>query len=385
MIKKITSVVCAVLICSSVFANSQKELFNRTAKYLETGGIHFQYQNLENLNGQLHFLIKLCENTTLEDPSHQMVIKNLLSVLKTLNFNDLQAVGSSTVKLSPTLYSNKFAITLAPETSGILNFLQHRKNFRFRYGKNLPAETIFAAGIYLDWNNFYQTMEKTFPDKELLKNHSLMAEQMLGVKLQNLAANISGEFFSIVCRGTKAGQMNFAIAIPDNSNLLKQLAVRYFGPTLKQYKDGTMHWSMPVAASDFGSAVNLYFAANQVFIYGGSNDIADILNISGKKAKLSSVNPAIFGFLNNIEGSSFMVCNFNPNIIDKQITSCKFQCGSICRATPDGCLVSAKSNFNIFNVAEYQPLFNLMQTIPQNIRQDIPQSKKQEVYTPMPL
>lgn len=385
MIKKISSVVTAVLICSSVFANSQKELFDRTAKHLDMGGIHFQYQNLENLDEQLHFLIDFCEKTMSNTPSQQMAIKKLLNTLKTLNYKDLQAVGSSTVKLSPTLYSNKFAVTVAPGTAGTLNSLQSRKNFKFRYGRNLPAETILAYGAYWDWNNFYSDLEKSFPDKELFKNYSLMAEQMLGVKLQALAANITGEFFGTLCRGAKPEQMSFAIVIPDSNNLLKQLAVKYLGPTLKQYNDGSLLWTMPVAASDFGSAVNVYFARRQVFIYSGNAKLSELLNTSGSKTKLSAVNPAIFGFLNNIEGSSFMVSNFNPKDFNKQTDSKSYQCGSVCQVTPDGCLVSAKTNFNMHNIIEYKPLLDIITEMIQDTAQEMPQSKKTEEYTPMPL
>ena len=79
MFKKIFSVFITLFLCGSVFADTQKETFNRTIKYLDEGGLHFQYQKLENLDAQLRFLLDICSKANLNDPNQGMLYKKFLA------------------------------------------------------------------------------------------------------------------------------------------------------------------------------------------------------------------------------------------------------------------------------------------------------------------
>ena len=55
----------AVLSAAILYADTQTEIFNRTTKYLDKGGILFQFHNTENLEQQFeNFLLIGARNST---------------------------------------------------------------------------------------------------------------------------------------------------------------------------------------------------------------------------------------------------------------------------------------------------------------------------------
>lgn len=360
MLKKINIVLSVLLLGTAVFAGNQREIFNRTVKHLDEGGLALQYQNLENLEKQLITLLDIGSQSQANDPMRQMMLKNLFTVIKTMNFNDFQAIGSSSKRIAPDLYANKFFLTVKPDAAGALCALPAKKNMRFRYAADLPGNTVFAAGAYLDWNNFLKTLEKNAQSKEEINNFSVMFEQLAGVKMQAVAESLAGEFFGAVYRGNKKNEFHFIAMIPDRKDVFKSLAVRYFGPALKRYSDGSFSWEMPVAASDFGSGITVYFAQKQVVIYNSNAPLSQLLNGKGQLKRLSALQPRLFSFLNNFSGSSFMVLNLNPRDFADDAPARTYSCVSVCKYMPDGYLTEALSNFNLQNISEYAPLFKML-------------------------
>lgn len=383
MLKKIAAVLSMLLFGSVVFAGNQREIFNRTVKHLDMGGLNLQYQNLENLDEQITALLDVCGKAYVHDPMQQMILKNMLAVIRTMNFSDLQAVGSSSKRVASDLYVNKFFLTVNPKASGTLCALPAGKNVRFRYAADLPFNTVFAIGAYLDWNNFFKTFERSFKDKAEINNFSVMFEQLTGVKMQVMAENLAGEFFGAVYKGNKKNELHFIAVIPDRKDVLKTLAVKYFGPALKKYSDGSFSWEIPVAASDFGNGIRVYFVKNQVFIYNSNAPLAQLLNRKGQLRRLSALHPRMFSLLDNINGNSFLVLNFNTGDFAADVTARTYRYVSVCKFMPDGYLVDALSNFNLQNLGEYTPLMEMLPDVHELLGDD--EQDKKKAPAPMPL
>ena len=361
MFKKIFSVFITLFLCGSVFADMQKETFNRTIKYLDEGGLHFQYQKLENLDAQLRFLLDICSKANLNDPNQGMLYKKFLAALSKINFNDFQAVGSSTKRLKENLYANKFFLAVNPETAGANAAVKFNKNVKMQYCGTLPVNTVFAFGVYCDFAETFAIAEKNFKNNQDFKNNVIMFEQMFGIKAKDFAANVSGEFFSAVFNGTKKNEKHFLSVIPDNKGILKKLATRYLGPALIRYKDGSCSWEMPVAATDFGSGVTVYFAEKKVIVYNSNAPLKKLFNNDGSVQKLASAKPEIFGYLPNIEGMSYLVINldvadFCPSAAKRNYSYCSF----VSCKRGDGYLVDGRSNFNLLDVNEYAPIIEML-------------------------
>lgn len=368
--KKITSLLCLFLLLGTAFADTQSAIFNRTVKHLDQGGLHFQFQNMENLDKQFHFLLDFAGKANINDPMQQMVFKNVLSVLNVLNFKDIQAIGSSTVRLQKNLYANKLFVAISPNASGAICALPAQTNVNFQFAANLPANTLLAMGAYLDWNNFVKTFEKVQETREMIQSAAMMFEQSLGLKLQDAAADISGEFFGALYRGKKKDELHFAIAVPDKNELIKNLAVKNLGTMLRRYNDGSFSFEMPTAASSFGSGITIYFSQKRVYIYNSNAPLNELFNTNGKMRKLSAVNPQIFGILNNINGNSYMVCNINPKDFNSKLTSHNYQYASVSKFFTDGCLVDAKSSFNLQDVSEYSPILEMLPELQEMLNDD---------------
>ena len=348
---------CAVLY---LYADTHEEIFDRTTKYLDRGGLTFQYQNLENLNNQVASLLDIFGRNYVNDPIGQKIFKNFQILTESMRFDELQSWGVSTKRLQSNLYANKLFTAVKPQSAGLLCALMGKNNVRFRIGADLPAETIFAAGVYLDWNKFSDILEKSFSDKNEFNNFSVMFEQIAGIRIHDLMRNCTGEFFAGIFRGTKNREFHFAVILPDNQNKLKLLAKRYFGPSLMQNKDGSAIFEMPVAASDFGSGVTVVFAHNQVYIYNSNAPIADLLKCGVNSKKLVDVSPEIFGMLKKIDGNSYAVVNLDIKDIDRNSDSYVYRIGSVCKYTGEGYFVSGISDFNLQDISEYAVFLKLL-------------------------
>ena len=360
MLKKIFSVLTALFVFGSVFADAQKETFNRTVRYLDEGGLHFQYQKLENLEEQLRFMIELYSKAKVNDPALEMFYKNLLAVLSNIDFNDFQAVGSSTKRLKENLYANKFFLAVNPETAGANAAVKFKRNVKMQYCRNIPANTVFAFGLYCDFVETFAIAEKDFRNNQDFKNYISMFEQIFGIKAKDFAANITGEFFCSVFKGTKKNEKHFLAVIPDNKGVLKKIAARYLGPDLIRSKDGSYSLEIPVSATDFGSSVTVYFTGKKVIACNSNAPLKKLFNNDGSVQKLAAAKPEIFGYLPNVEGMSYLVVNLDVADFCPSAGKRKYSyCSVVSCKRGDGYLVDGRSNFNLLNMCEYAPLIEM--------------------------
>lgn len=378
MLKKFSFIVALFLFCGTAFADTQKETFDRTVKYLDAGGLHFQYQRLENLDVQLRFLLDFCGKANVNASEQQFIYKNFLSALSMIDFNDFQAIGSSTKKLKNNLYANKFFLAVKPQMAAKLN-----RNVKMRYCANLPVNTIFASGAYFDFAETFAVFEKTFKNNQEFNNFAVMFEQTFGVSAKALAANITGEFFGAVFNGKKNKEKHFLAVIPDNSGMLKNLAARYFGPALRRYNDGSFSWEMPVAATEFGSGVTVYFANKKVVVYNSNAPLKKLFNNDGSVQRLAAAKPDVFGFLSDIRGISYIVINLDVRDICPEGPARNYSyCAFSSYKSDDGYLVDGRSNFNLQDVSEYNSILKILPELQEMFNENEPAEKNPP---PMPL
>ena len=354
-----------LMLCGAMLlrAESQEELFERTVKHLDKGGLTFQYQNLENLNKQVASLLDIFSKTYVNDSTQQMIFNNVLMLVNSMKFDDLQSFGSSTKQLAPRLYANKLFTAVKPQAVGTLCALSGKNNVKFAIGSELPASTIFALGAYMDWNNFFSVIERSFANKNEFNNFMLMFEQSVGIKVPELMKNCTGEFFGGIFKGNKKKELHFVAVIPDNQGKLKLLAQRYLGAALRQNKNGSATFEMPVAASDFGSGVTVLFVQNKVCIYNSNAPFYTLLKCGAKGRKLADSVPQIFGMLKNVAGNSYIVMNLDVKDIDSSLDSHVYRYGAVCNYIDNGYFVSGRSDFNLQDVSEYVNLFGLLPSL----------------------
>ena len=363
----------AVLSAVMLYADSQTEIFNRTTKYLDKGGILFQFYNTENMEQQLEsFLLLGAENSTA--CSLPLGINIFKQFSKYLELNALQGVGISVkdlfpviapLKISP-LYQNKSFIAVEPKSSGSIFAVARDGNIKFTAAKNLPDNTIFAIGVNLNMLNVYSNIERSAANSDMLKNISASFELNFDVRLNDFMKNISGEYFFAVYKDKGSENFHFLVCMPDKNAILEKLVKQRMAPLMKVYKDKSASLQMPMQPGRFGNAFTVYFAQNRVFIYNSNAPLADLLNSKQQKKLLVTANLEIFSFLLNCEGNSYAVLNLDTAIIDKSVARRQYQFGSVGTMTPDGYLQNGKSNYNIFNFSEYLPIVEIIKNLKVN-------------------
>lgn len=374
----------AAVITSAItlIANEQTEIFNRTTKYLDKGGILFQFHNTQNLSKQLESLIQLgTENSQTANLQLGMEFFQLLSTVADLK--SLQGVGLSVKDLNSTkfpafaLYQNKSFVAIDPKSSGSVFAVVKNANGRFPSAANLPLNTIFATAVKLNWSNAYKNIEPSVHKDDSIKNIIAMIEQNLGMKIPTLMQSISGDFFLGIYKGETPDSFHFLVNFPDSGSVLKKMAQRQMAPLMKVYKDKSASFELPLPQGKFGAAYTVLFAQNKVFIYNSNAQLNKLLNTRKQEKLLSSLAPQIFGFLNKCEGNSYTVVNLNTSDILPGTPNNQYLAGSIGVMTPDGYLQSGKSNFMFFNFIEYAPLLDLINKIKTNSTQSHPASPLQ--------
>lgn len=371
--KKILLTVFIGLTTAMIHADSQSEIFNRTTRYLDKGGILFQFHNTENLEQQFeNFLLIGARNSTAD--SLQLGMNFFKQFCKYMELNALQGVGVSVKDLNPViaplkispLYQNKSFIAVDPKSSGSIFAAARNGNIRFTAARNLPDNTIFATGVNLNMLNVYSNIERSTANSDMLKNVSASFELNLGVNLNDFMKNISGEYFFAIYKDKGTENFHFLAYMPDKNAILKKLAKQRMAPLMKVYNDKSASLQMPIQPGRFGNAFTVYFAQNRVFVYNSNAPLADLLNSKQQKKLLITANPEIFSFLLNCEGNSYAVLNFNTAIIDKSVARKQYHFGSVGTMTPDGYLQSGKSNYNLFNFSEYLPIVEIIKNLKVN-------------------
>ncbi len=356
--------------CGLCGADSQQKIFDRTVKYLDRGGLYFHYQNTEGLAEQFSALLDVFGKTYINDPVQNMVLKNVLTFLNALKLDELQAFGSSNKQVGKNLYANKLFAAVKQTSDGMLCALPGRKNVSFSSFAALPENTVIGMGAYWDWSNFYSVMHKNYAKDENFKSVVMMLEMNTGVKMPDLMRNISGQYFAGIFSSAKEEEFHYLLIIPDKNGVLRKIASTYAGGMLRKDKNGFDFIQMPTAASSFGNGVTVRFAKGQIMIYNSNANADELLNLNGKKKKLTAVNPQLFGNMKNPVANSFMVMNFNTSMIDSDAAKNIYQYSSLCTVNADGYLVSSMSNFNLQDLSEYTPLLEVLPDIKQFIDQD---------------
>lgn len=366
--KKFLLLTAVVLSVITLSANEQTEIFNRTTKYLDKGGILFQFHNTQDLGRQFETLLQFSAQNS-QTANLQLGIEFFKQFSKALDLDALQGVGASVKDLTAVtadsrkafaLYQNKSFVAIDPKSSGSVFAVVRNANGRFPAAANLPLNTIFATGIKLNWSNAYRNIEKTVNTKNSSLNIIAMIEQNLGVRMPALMQNISGDYFFAIYKGKTPDSFHFLAQIPDNNSVLKKIAQQRMAPLLKIYKDKSASFELPLPAGKFGAAYTVLFAQNRVFIYNSNAPLNSLLNTRRQEKLLTSLSPDIFGMLNRCDGNSYTVLNLNLKDIDPAMISKQYLACNIGTMKSDGYLQSGKSNFKVFDFTEYMPIIDLL-------------------------
>jgi hypothetical protein len=359
MLKKIT----VFIICVGAFvfasANSDEKLFSRTTAPLDKGGVYFMYKKYENLEAQLKQLIDMAAKKKGMTPLQHMLVFNLKYFLTPLKLNDLQAVGVSSKRESMFLYKSNFFAAFKPGSNSALLALPAQRTWEFKFAKNLPVNTVYASGMMLDCRNFYKKLESSSRSKEEFAMHCSMIEQTLNVKIQDLLNALEGEFFTAVYKG-KGEEFNFLVSMPDNNGLLKQLAIQYFGTDVKQHPNGSAVLEMPYTLKETNNSIRAVFADKRLYVFNSNADLDLMLNKNGRAGRLAAFNPKIYGFLNKFEGNSYSVFNLDTAWVNRKMWRRIYQAGGYGCFSNDGYLFKSEANFNIFDMSNFLPLYELI-------------------------
>ena len=352
------------------YADSQTEIFNRTTAYLDKGGILFQFHNTEKLSQQIEKLMQLGVENSKNVNAH-IGMEFIRHFLKAIELKSLQGVGASVKDLSSDkmgifpLYQNKVFVAVDPKSSGSVFAFAKNANGKLPYAGNLPANTIFATAVKLNFDNVFAEMKKSIPS-DTLNTLDAVLVQNIGVNIADLLKNISGDCFFAVYNDNKPDSFHFIMQIADNNSVLKKAAKQRLAPLMRFYKDKSASFELPLPQGKFGGAYTVLFAQNKVFIYNSNAPLAKLLNVRKTEKTLVNVNSEVFGILVNCTGNSYTVINFDTASVAPEMPRKQYEAVSVGVMTPDGYLQCGKSNYEIFNFIEYFPLAEIVKNMKLN-------------------
>ena len=237
-------------------ANSDKELFTATTKYVDTHGETLLYTNTKGIadlvNRKIPAVVRIFtkKDAALDKP----VSAAVRSVIKLINISAFKAVASSSVNTGNGIYIQKSFLTVDLKAESI--FIDPALTNKTITWTNLPADTRLAfkgeINIAHAWALIKKEVNQNHPLYEIIKAAS-------GIPgLESILSNIHGEI-EFLATGTSLDNAACKLVLPDNKDVIKNFVKKEFK---KEFKNDTIE--IPVSDK---LNITVLFKNQQVIAY----------------------------------------------------------------------------------------------------------------------
>ncbi|MBE6404965.1 MAG: hypothetical protein E7040_02980 [Lentisphaerae bacterium] len=228
------SVVLSVLFCglflsTFCFANSDRENFVKTTKYIDAYGEMYQYSNTRGIevffNEKIPALIKIF---TKESPEIDKEITPIVDAVRnSLNVGAFKAYASSSVDAGNGVYVAKSFILFDRKAQSI--FIDPKASNKPLNWKSLPADTRLAFKVDVNLAHVWAILKKEFSKTSIYKEVAEFAENP---EINAILNNFHGDV-EFLLTGTSLDNWAFRAAIPDKNGRIGALIRKHAGNAVK--------------------------------------------------------------------------------------------------------------------------------------------------------
>lgn len=259
-------------------APGDARIFRNTIRHVDMDGQELLFFNTTGLLSRLNNLpglVKKCALAIQTPPARaDIAAAGTAIAVKTLNFQALQGLASSTKELPGNIWLSKHYSYLGNNLNlpGIFDC----RNITNKYTiadelSKLPSDLIFAVKIQLNTQNFYEELSKNIQNSgnAVIQSGFSMLNAMAaqsGSDLKALTTAINGEIFIIIA-GSSEKDIRMSLTICDNNGQLSAMLKKFLPPA-----PGTPDRSIipPDGAPEFLRPA-IFYQGNQVVLVSNVN------------------------------------------------------------------------------------------------------------------